>query len=185
MQRESSSPSFTIGSELPQFSLPNVNGELVGTDHLRGSRAALVAFLCNHCPYVQGSEAMLIGIFKRFAPQGLRAVAISSNNAVEYPEDSFDKMKEKAAGMSLPYPYLYDESQQVARLFDAACTPEFYLFDAAGKLAYHGAINDSPRDPTKVTKDFLSQAVQSVLDGQNPTEQFVNPLGCSIKWKRA
>ncbi len=185
MQRENASPSFTIGAKLPEFSLPNVDGETAGSEHLRGGKAALVAFVCNHCPYVKGSEAMLIEICKKFAPQGLRSVAISSNDAVQYPDDSFKKMQEKARDMALPYPYLYDESQQVARMFDAACTPELYLFDAAGKLAYHGAINDSPRDPSKVTREFLSQAIQAVLEGRSPEPQFVNPLGCSIKWQRA
>ena len=85
--------------------------------------------------------------------------------------------------MSLPYPYLYDESQQVARMFDAACTPEFYLFDSSLTLVYHGTINDSPRDPAKVTRDYLSKAIESVLAGQVPEPQFVHPLGCSIKWK--
>lgn len=185
MERSSSSPSFAIGAELPEFSLPSVSGEQIGSAYLGGAKAGLVVFLCNHCPYVKGSEEMLIRIFKEFAPKGLRAVTISSNDASQYPEDSFAKMKEKAAAMSLPYPYLYDESQRVARLFDAACTPEFYLFDEHGKLAYHGAINDSPRDPSKVTKDYLSQAIQSVLAGKAPSPQFVNPLGCSIKWKAA
>jgi hypothetical protein len=85
--------------------------------------------------------------------------------------------------MDLPYPYLYDESQQVARAFDAACTPEFYLFDTSHTLVYHGTINDSPRDPTKVTRDYLSNAIAAVLDGKTPDQQFVHPLGCSIKWK--
>lgn len=184
MERQTSSSSFTIGSRLPQFSLPSVSGEDLGSSHLQGAKAALVAFTCNHCPYVKGSEEMLVRIFKEFAPQGLRALAISSNDAAQYPEDGFEKMKEKASSMALPYPYLYDESQRVARLFDAACTPEFYLFDSQGNLAYHGAINDSPRDAARVTKDYLSQAIQSVLAGNKPAPSFVNPLGCSIKWKQ-
>jgi hypothetical protein len=85
--------------------------------------------------------------------------------------------------MNLPYPYLYDETQDVARQFDAACTPEFYLFDRNHTLVYHGTINDSPRDPSKVTKDYLSKAISAALEGQTPNPQFVHPLGCSIKWK--
>jgi hypothetical protein len=92
-------------------------------------------------------------------------------------------MCEKARAMNLPYPYLYDETQNVARQFDAACTPEFYLFDATHTLVYHGTINDSPRDPSKVTKDYLSAAIAAALEGQTPNPQFVHPLGCSIKWK--
>ena len=183
MERETSSGAFPLGSTLPSFELLNVDGKRLGTEYLKGAKAGLVAFLCNHCPYVKGSEDMLISIVKKYQADGLATVVINSNDAGKYPEDSYEKMKEKAVALSLPYPYLYDESQNVARLFDAACTPEFYLFDRHGKLAYHGTINDSPRDPSKVTKDYLSKAVESVLEGRTPEPQFVHPLGCSIKWK--
>ena len=126
---------------------------------------------------------MLISIVKRYQEDGLKTVVINSNDAGKYPEDSYDKMKEKAQALGLPYPYIHDESQDVARSFDAACTPEFYLFDHDGVLVYHGTINDSPRDPSKVTKDYLSQAIEAVLEGRTPDPQFVHPLGCSIKWK--
>lgn len=108
---------------------------------------------------------------------------ISSNDANKYPEDSFDKMAEKVVTKNISFPYLYDESQEVAKAFDAACTPEFYLFTPEGVLVYHGAINDSPRDSSKVTKDYLSDAVAAVIKGETPSPQFVHPLGCSIKWK--
>lgn len=183
MQRESSSVRFALGSSLPKFSLPNALGGTIDQSYLSGGKAALVAFVCNHCPYVKGSEEMLIGIVRRFEQQGLKTVAISSNDALQYPDDSFEQMKAKASQMDLPYPYLYDESQAVAKSFDAACTPEFYLFDRAGVLVYHGAISDSPRDPKKVTKDYLSEAIAAALDGKIPSPQFVHPLGCSIKWK--
>lgn len=183
MERSTTSSTFGLGSQLPSFELPNVDGRRIGSEYLQGGRGSLVAFLCNHCPYVKGSEEMLIEIVKRFEAHGLKTVTINSNDAVKYPEDSFEKMKEKSREMSLPYPYLYDESQDVARLFDAACTPEFYLFDSNHTLVYHGTINDSPRDPSKVTRDYLSSAIAAVLDGREPNPQFVHPLGCSIKWK--
>jgi peroxiredoxin len=183
MERETISGAFPIGSSLPSFELLNVDGKRLGSEYLAGAKARLVGFLCNHCPYVKGSEEMLISIVKKYQGEGLKTLVISSNDAVAYPEDSYEKMKEKAVAQALPYPYLYDETQQVARLFDAACTPEFYLFDRDGKLAYHGTINDSPRDPSRVTKDYLSKAIDSVLEGRTPNPQFVHPLGCSIKWK--
>lgn len=183
MERSSQSAKITIGSSLPEFNLPAVDGTSKGSKYLKEGKVGLVAFTCNHCPYVKGSEEMLISIVEKFEKEGLRTVAISSNDAVQYPEDGFDKMKEKAQEMTLPYPYLYDETQEVAKTFDAQCTPEFYLFDKSGKLAYHGTINDSPRDPMKVTKDYLSQAITQVLEGQSPNPSFVRPLGCSIKWK--
>jgi peroxiredoxin len=183
MQRDTSSDKFHLGSPIPQFELLNIDGNQVGVDFFKDAKACLVAFACNHCPYVKGSEEMLISIVRRFQPQGLKAIAISSNDAAKYPEDSYEKMRERAASMDLPYPYLYDESQKVARAFDAACTPELYLFDGSRKLVYHGTINDSPRDPTKVTRDYLSDAIGAVLGGAVPNPQFVHPLGCSIKWK--
>jgi peroxiredoxin len=185
MQRETTSVRLPLGSKLPAFELRAVDGGHVGSDYLRGAKAALVAFLCNHCPYVKGSEDMLISLVKKYQREGLKTVVISSNDASQYPEDSFEKMKEKAAALSLPCPYLYDETQEVARSFDAACTPEFYLFDQSMTLVYHGTINDSPRDPSKVTKDYLSKAVEAVVHGALPDPQFVHPLGCSIKWKQS
>jgi peroxiredoxin len=183
MERDTISTAFPLGSKLPSFELANVDGKRIGSAYLSGAKAGLVAFLCNHCPYVKGSEEMLIAIVKKFQGDGLRTIAINSNDSVKYPDDSFEKMREKAATYALPYPYLHDESQDVARLFDAACTPEFYLFDREGALVYHGTINDSPRDPSRVTTDYLSRAIESVLEGRKPEPQFVHPLGCSIKWK--
>jgi thiol-disulfide isomerase/thioredoxin len=182
MERTTSG-AFPVGSKLPSFQLPSVDGAIVGPEYFSGAKAYLVGFLCNHCPYVKGSEDMLVRIAKQFQADGLKIVTINSNDANKYPEDSFEKMKDKAQAMSLPYPYLYDESQDVARLFDAACTPEFYLFDRNLSLVYHGTINDSPRDASKVQKDYLSQAIVSVLEGKVPDPQFVHPVGCSIKWK--
>jgi peroxiredoxin len=183
MERTVGSAAFPLGSKLPSFELMNVDGHKLGSRYLEGGKACLVAFLCNHCPYVKGSEELLINIVKKYEASGLKTITINSNDAVKYPDDSFEKMKEKAQEMVLPYPYLHDEAQAVAKLFDAACTPEFYLFDGEHSLVYHGTINNSPRDPSKVTQDFLSHAIEAVLNGQRPDPQFVHPLGCSIKWK--
>jgi peroxiredoxin len=183
MERDSSSDKFPLGAQMPPFNLPNVDGGRITSESLRGAPAVLVVFTCNHCPYVKGSEQMLVAVVTKFLSRGLKVVAINSNDATKYPEDSFEKMKEKAAASSLPYPYLYDEDQSVARAFDAACTPELYLFNGSGQLAYHGTINDSPRDASKVSRDFLSDAIAAVLDGVAPQQAFVHPVGCSIKWK--
>ena len=183
MERTESSVKLVIGSNMPAFKLPATDNSVIDDSYFDGAKVGLVAFTCNHCPYVKGSEEMLVQIVKKFQREGLRAVAISSNDAVQYPEDGFEQMKEKAKDMNLPYPYLYDESQEVAKRFDAECTPEFYLFDAEKKLVYHGTINDSPRDPSRVSKDYLSLAIAQVLEGLSPDPSFVRPLGCSIKWK--
>ncbi len=182
MQRAGSSSKLPIGSALPNFSLPNVDGNRIDSSYFANATASLVVFSCNHCPYVKGSEDRLVRIVRDFEQRGLKAVAISSNDADQYPEDSFEKMKEKAAAVRLPYPYLYDASQEVARAFDAACTPECYLFDASGKLVYHGPINDSPKDSSRVTVEQLRTAVEQLLSGTPPSPEYVHPLGCSIKW---
>lgn len=184
MERTSLSEKFPVDSRLPDFTLRATDGSLVSSSaFFAGARAALVVFACNHCPYVKGSDHELIELARRYGEEGLRVLAISSNDAVKYPEDSFEKMGEKAATLSLPFPYLYDETQEIARLFDAQCTPECYLFDAHMALAFHGAINDSPRDSRAVTKHFLRDAVEQVLNEGKATPAFAHPTGCSIKWK--
>jgi peroxiredoxin len=183
MERTVGSSNFPLGSVIPDFRLVGVDNAITGPEFFQGGKAYLVAFLCNHCPYVKGSEQQLIEVVNSFKNDGLKVVTISSNDAAKYPEDSFEKMQEKARDMSLPYPYLYDESQDVAKMFDAACTPEFYLFNRDKVLVYHGTINDSPRDPSKVSKNYLSEAILDVLEGKVPDPQFVHPLGCSIKWR--
>jgi peroxiredoxin len=183
MQREIASDAFPLGSTLPKFSLPATDGRSIGSDYLTGAKGALVVFTCNHCPYVKGSEALLIETVRRFEAKGLRAVAISANDPVQYPEDSFENMKAKAKSLALPFPYLFDESQQTAKAFDAACTPECYLFDARSKLVFHGAITDNPKDPGAKRRNFLAEAVEQLLSAKPVQPGFVHPLGCSIKWK--
>lgn len=183
MERSTNSETFTIGSQLPVFSLRNVDGTMVTSTYFQGASAGLVIFSCNHCPYVKGSESALIEVVRRFQAQGLRAVAINSNDAQQYPEDGFKAMQDKAKAMDLPYPYLYDETQAVARAFDAACTPECYLFNDQAKLVFHGTVNDNPRDAKAARQDFLAQAIAQLLRGEMPNPSFVHPIGCSIKWK--
>jgi peroxiredoxin len=183
VERNNSSDRFPIGSKLPGFSLPDVSGRNINDHYLQGAKAALVVFTCNHCPYVKGSEAALIQLVRHFDSLGLKTLTINSNDASKYPEDSFDNMKAKAKALNLPYPYLYDESQKVARAFDAACTPECYLFDSTLKLVFHGTINENPKESSVAKKNFLWNAVDQLLKGQSPDPAFVHPIGCSIKWR--
>lgn len=183
MERDLVSEKFPIGSALPEFNLPNVDGKMIGSDYLKTGAASVVVFSCNHCPYVKGSDHAMIEVAHRFQEKGVRFVAISSNDAAQYPDDSFEKMKEKAQSMKLPFPYLFDESQQVARSFDAACTPECYVFDRNQKLVFHGTINNSPRFPNEVKQQYLAAALEQLLAGQAPNPSFVHPIGCSIKWR--
>jgi peroxiredoxin len=183
MIREKSSDKFPLLSPIPAFALRNVDGAMISQNFFQGAKASLVFFSCNHCPYVKGSEDLLVRLVREFEPKGLRTVAINSNDAQKYPDDSFEMMQQKAKIAALPYPYLHDESQEVARSFDAACTPEFYLFNAAGKLCYHGTINDSPKDASKVSKQHLRTALEQLFSGAEVSPGYVHPLGCSIKWK--
>ena len=183
MERTTESQKFALGSLMPEFSLPATDGKSYGSSYLKGGKAGLVVFTCNHCPYVKGSEDLLVQIVKRFEMEGLRTIAISSNDASKYPEDAFDKMKEKSRKQNLPYPYLYDETQEIAKKFDAACTPECYLFDNKGRLMFHGAITDKPKEGGFNRKDYLSPAIFEVIEGNEPDPSFVHPMGCSIKWK--
>lgn len=186
MERSQLSSRFHIGSMLPDFTLPDVENKRVHSlGYFADAKAALVLFTCNHCPYVKGSEDALNKVISEFQPSGLKVIAISSNDAAQYPEDSFEKMKEKALNFNLSYPYVYDETQEVARQFDAACTPECYLFDSNLKLAFHGTVNDSPRDASKATRSYLSDAIQQVLAGKKASPDFFHPIGCSIKWKES
>ena len=183
MQRTASSEKFPLGVKLPEFSLLGTDGAWHGSDDLKNAKAALVIFTCNHCPYVKGSEEMLIAIVNKFKSQGLITLAINANDAAQYPEDSFEMMQAKAKNMNLPYFYLHDEKQIVAKAFDAACTPECYLFDSSLNLAFHGTISDNVRDARAVKKDYLTAAISQVLRKQVCDPSYVHPVGCSIKWR--
>lgn len=183
MQRAEISKSFPIGAKLPEFSLLATDGNQRGSADLKNAKAALVVFTCNHCPYVKGSEEMLIAVVNKFKTQGLVTLAINANDASQYPEDSYEMMQDKAKKFDLPYYYLHDQDQSVAKAFDAACTPECYLFDSNLNLAFHGTISDNVRDARAVKVDYLSSAITQVLASKPCTPNYVHPVGCSIKWK--
>ena len=183
MERTAVSTKFPLGSFLPSFSLPATDGLQYGSDYLKAAPVALVIFTCNHCPYVKGSEAQVFSLIRAYSERGLKSLLISANDAKQYPDDSFEKMREKHQAAQLPCPYLYDESQAVARLFDAQCTPEVFLFDSSSQLVYQGAVNDSPRDASQVKHCSLELALQQIFAGEKVSPDFVHPIGCSIKWK--
>ena len=183
MERTETSSTCGLGTKMPEFSLPATDGHSYTNSYFDGAKACLVIFTCNHCPYVKGSEKQMNTTIVEHLEAGLKVIAISSNDAEKYPDDSFEKMKEKSSELNLPYPYLYDETQAVAKSFDAACTPECYLFDGDKKLVFHGTINNSPRHPEEATENYLTKAVAQVLSGEAVEPSFVHPMGCSIKWK--
>jgi peroxiredoxin len=175
-----------LGTQLPEFSLPDtVSGKAYSSRALHECRAAVVMFICNHCPFVKHVNRELVRLAAEYIPRGVKFVAISSNDAAKYPEDSPEAMKETAARLGYPFPYLYDETQDVARRFDAACTPDFFVYDAAGKLAYRGQLDDArPSLPNPVTGSDLRTALDHLLAGRPVPGEQKPSIGCNIKWKR-
>ncbi|QGJ68997.1 Thioredoxin-dependent thiol peroxidase [Planctomycetales bacterium 10988] len=174
-----------LGTQAPDFSLPNaLDGHTVSLSDFSESKALLVMFICNHCPFVKHIADELATFGKDYQDKGLGIVAISSNDADNYPDDSFEKMKEEAEARGYTFPYLYDESQKVAHAYHAACTPDFFLFDENQKLVYRGQFDASrPNSGIPVTGEDMRKAVDTILAGEAlPAEQKPS-IGCNIKWK--
>ena len=175
-----------LGIVAPDFSLPDVvSGRSLSFSDVAGPRGTLVMFICNHCPYVKHINTELVNLGHFCESLQIGVVAISANDADKYPEDSPEAMKAAAIALGYPFAYLHDASQQVARAYDAACTPDFFLFDADGKLAYRGRLDDStPGNGKPVTGKDLRTAIGAVAKGEPaPTDQHPS-MGCNIKWKR-
>src|SRR5919201_212986 len=173
---------LTIGTEAPQFDLPGVDGQTRSLDDYADAQALVLIQSCNHCPYVQAWEGRMIVIQREYADRGVRIVAISSNDAEHYPEDSFDEMKARARRRGFNFDYLYDKDQAIARALGSSRTPEVFLFDRDRRLVYHGAIDDS-RDERAVTQRHLRDALDAVLDGREPPVTETPPVGCTVKWR--
>ena len=172
-----------LGTPLPPFRLADADGRITDSAELAG-RPLLVAFLCNHCPYVKHVADGFAAFAREYAARGLGIVAINSNDADAYPADAPPKMAEEAKQRGYVFPYLYDEAQSVALAFRAACTPEFYLFDAAAKLAYRGQLDGArPGNAVPVTGSDLRAAADAVLAGRRPAEDQRPSVGCNIKWR--
>ncbi len=175
-----------LGTEAPNFSLPDtVSGKIMSFDEVKGDKGTLVMFICNHCPYVKHVNEELVHLAKDYMSRGIGFVAISANDVERYPDDAPDRMKETALKLGYPFPYLYDESQETARAYQAACTPDFFLFDNAKKLVYRGQLDDSrPGNGIPVTGKDLRRAMDWLLEGKTVPEAEQKPsIGCSIKWK--
>lgn len=177
-------PVCDFGWKAPAFSLPATDGKVYSLDDIAGPNGALVVFICNHCPYVQAILDRLIRDAHDLAHLGIGTAAISSNDASSYPEDSFPRMKALAEARHLTFPYLYDESQDVARAYGAVCTPDFFGFNRDLGLEYRGRLDSSGRDPGPETaRRELYEAMRSVAEtGHGPKHQIPS-MGCSIKWK--
>ena len=174
-----------LGTIAPDFSLPDVlSGKTVSRDGAKGAGGLLVMFLCVHCPFVKYIEQGIARFAGDYAGQGLGIVGISSNDAVAYPDDSPEGMRAQAKRLGFTFPYLYDESQQVARAYEAACTPDFFLYDRDLRLVYRGQFDASrPSLTVPVTGNDLRRAVEALLAGKPPLDEQHASLGCGIKWK--
>ena len=178
--------SISIGDVVPEFNLVNANKNLgeeyVNSNDYIGNNGLIVLFECNHCPYVIASIDRINQLSKYAKSNSIGFLGINSNDAQVYASDSFENMV-KRAEKGMPYPYLFDETQEIAHKFGAKRTPEFFLFNSEGILTYSGRMDDSPRDPNKVTTKELQDAIDSLLNGEEPKITFTESIGCSVKWK--
>jgi peroxiredoxin len=174
-----------LGTTLPKFNLPDFNGRIVSSDSVRGSHGLVVAFICNHCPFVRHIRQQFARFASEYQPRGLGVVAIMSNDVDAFPQDGPEGMKQEAEEVGYTFPYLFDETQEVAKEFRAACTPDLFLFDRNGKLVYRGQFDGSrPSNSIPVTGADLRAAADAVLAGASlPAEQTAS-IGCNIKWKK-
>ena len=175
-----------LGTPASGFQLPDVvSGKKVSLEDFAGKPALLVMFLCRHCPYVKHVEKELAHVARDYAPKNVAVVAISANDAAEYPDDAPAGLRAQAAEVGFSFPYLYDESQSVAKAYAAACTPDFFVFNSDRRLAYRGQLDDSrPGNGRPVTGGDLRAALDDVLAGKSPPTDQKPSVGCNIKWKR-
>jgi thiol-disulfide isomerase/thioredoxin len=176
---------FELETVAPSFALPDVvSQKTVSLDDLTGAKGTVIMFICNHCPYVIHVNKQLVQLANDYLPKGINFLAISSNDAKRYPQDGPAMMEKAAVQLKYPFPYLYDESQEVAMAYAAACTPDFYIFDQHNKAVYHGQLDSSrPGNRIPVTGEDMRTALDNMLDGLPPLEIQKPSSGCSIKWK--
>ena len=173
-----------LGTEAPGFALPDTEGSLVSLSDSDEARALVVVFLCNHCPFVKHVINGLVKLVKEYQPRGVAFVGINANNVGEYPEDRPARMAQFARERGFTFPYLYDETQDVAKRYHAACTPDFFVFDENRRLVYRGQMDDSrPGNDVPITGADLRAALDAVLEGEAVPERQKPSMGCNIKWK--
>ncbi|NOZ50722.1 MAG: thioredoxin family protein [Chloroflexi bacterium] len=174
---------MNIGDPIIPFSLPGVDGNTYSPDDFSAKQVLVIIFSCNHCPYVRAWEDRMVQIQADTGDRGVQLIAINANDVSKYPADNFQNMQKRAQEKQFNFPYVFDESQEIATVYAAQRTPEVFVFDAARRLQYHGAIDDSYEDPDAVQHPYLRQALDALLNGQTPVVASTPPVGCTIKWK--
>ncbi len=174
-----------LGTKAPDFKLLDAVSENdLNLEQLKSDKATVIMFICNHCPYVKHVQQGLVELANDYISKGVSFIAINSNDAKNYTEDSPDNMKKVAERLGYPFPYLFDETQEIAKAYDAACTPDFYIFDEGLKLIYRGQMDDSrPGNGKPVTGQDIRKALDHMLDGTTVSEDQIPSIGCNIKWK--
>jgi peroxiredoxin len=180
---KSGSETLPLGASAPDFSLPGTDGKTYSLASFKEANLLVISFTCNHCPYAKGVEDRFIRLAKNYQLKGAAFVAISANDAANYPDDNFDNMKIRAREKEFPFPYLYDEPQTTAKAYGAVCTPHIFVFDAARHLVYEGRIDDNWQNESAVKSHDLKNALDAALNRKSIALAQTNPMGCSIKWK--
>ena len=178
-------PVCDFGAPAIDFNLKGIDGKYWGLAQCRGETGTLVMFICNHCPYVKAIQERLVRDTRELLEHGIKSVAIMANDSVEYPEDSFDNMKKIARQFNYPFPYLIDETQEIAKVYGAVCTPDFFGYNSGLKLQYRGRLDASRMQPaqTNARRDLFEAMQQIATTGKGPEDQIAS-MGCSIKWRR-
>ena len=176
---------ISLDFKAPDFRLTDtLSDKELSLEELKSDKATVIMFICNHCPYVKHVQEQLVKLANDYMGKGVAFIAINSNDAVNYPEDAPDKMKETGERFNFPFPYLYDETQDIARAYDAACTPDYNIFDGEMKCVYRGQLDDSrPGNDVPVTGSDIRAALDALLEGKAVNEEQKPSIGCSIKWK--
>ena len=172
-----------LGNSAPQFKLTGIDGKTYTLESFKGKSALVVMFICKHCPYVVAVQDRIAALAREFAPKNVQFVAIKSNDTDQYPEDSPDNMRKPSEEVWFDFPYLIDESQEVARAYGAVCTPDIFVFDQKMKLVYRGRIDDSWKDARKVNRHDLQDALNALLENRQVSANQIPSMGCSIKWR--
>ena len=174
-----------LGTLAPAFELPDtVSGQTLSLEQLKSDKATVIMFICNHCPFVKHVDEGIVNLAKAYQEKGVAFIAISSNDVDNYPQDAPELMTQEAKRVGYTFPYLYDESQEVAKAYDAACTPDFYVFDGDLKCVYRGQLDDSrPGNGKPVTGNDIRNALDDILEGKAVSAPQIPSIGCNIKWK--